>query len=82
MPQKATNISKVVFLNSEKADLLRDELKAMTENPVYNTRVVALIDSDSSQFVEKHMRYMSLHLTMDHWQYIQNLKLMTKITTR
>lgn len=51
----------------------------MTDSPLYNTRVFSLIDADPSFFVEKHMRYMSNHLTMDHSQYVQNLRLMTKI---
>ncbi len=73
--------SRTEFLRSERATVLRSELVAMTEDPIYNTRIIAVIDGDPSVFVEKHMRYMSLHLTMDHSQYVQNLRLMTKIST-
>ncbi len=51
----------------------------MIDSPLYNTYVATIIDSDPSHFVEKHMRYMSNHLRMDHFQYVQNLRLMTKI---
>lgn len=67
------------FLGSDKAIELKNELTAMTKNPIYNTHVFA-IDSDPLRFVEKHMRYMSNHLSMDHSQYVQNIKLMTKLT--
>jgi len=80
MPNKSTSKStKGTFLKSEKAEELRLELVAMTKSPLYNTRVLTLFDSDASFFVEKHMKYMSNHLTMDHSQYVQNLKLMTKL---
>ena len=58
---------------------LRSELVAMTESPLYNTKVVTLFETDQAYFVEKHMKYMSNHLKMDHHQYVMNLKLMTKL---
>ncbi len=67
------------FLRSEKAETLRQELVKMAESPVYNTKVATLIETDHLYFVEKHMKYMSNHLKMDHLQYIRNLKLMTKV---
>lgn len=77
MPIKS--ISRNDFLQSERAITLRNELLAMTKDPLYNTKVVAMIDVDESYFIEKHMKYMSNHLTMDHSQYVQNLRLMTKL---
>jgi hypothetical protein len=59
---------------------LQAALLAMTSSSLYNTHVVSLLEADAQLFVDKHMRYMSNHLKMDHWQYIQNLKLMTKIS--
>lgn len=73
------NVSRSKFLQSERAVELRNELVAMTKSSSYNTRVVTLASSDPQYFVEKHMKYMSDHLTMDHFQYVRNLKLMTKI---
>jgi hypothetical protein len=80
MSYQPKSSSRTEFLRSEKADELRLELIAMTKSPLYNTRVIALGGSGAAVFVEKHMRYMSVHLTMDHSQYIQNLRLMTKIS--
>lgn len=80
MSHKTAGISKSDFLKSEKATLLRNELQEMADSPQYNTRVITLIDSDASYFVEKHMNYMSNHLNMDHSQYVKNIKLMTLIT--
>jgi hypothetical protein len=74
------SLSKQEFLRSEKAKLLRDELVLMVKSPVYNTRpLYSPNDTTGSQFVEKHMIYMSNFLGMDHMQYISNLKLKTKI---
>lgn len=80
MASKPSHMSRTEFLGSEKAIELENELIAMTKDPMYNTRVVALLDADAQRFVEKHMRYMSNHLNMDHAQYVQNLKLMTKVS--
>lgn len=80
MLYKPTATSRSDFLRSEAATKLREELVEMTNNPVYNTRVITLAGSDPFYFVEKHMAYMSNHLRMDHMQYVKNLKLMTKIT--
>lgn len=70
------------FLLSEKALELRSELQAMVADPLYNTQLRYSIDTpDGSHFVEKHMKYMSNHLQMNHGQYIANLRLMTKVST-
>lgn len=73
--------SKNEFLKSEKATLLRTELQKMVDDPKYNTKLrYSLIVSDETQFIRKHMDYMSNHLKMDHNQYVLNLKLMTKLS--
>lgn len=66
-------------MKSVKASQLKDELREMGDSPLYNTKIAALVEADTDYFIEKHMRYMSNHLSMDHFQYVQNLKLMTKI---
>src|ERR1700757_2232936 len=72
--------SRTAFLKTEKARLLREELLAMVKSPEYNTRpIYSTVESEGSQFVEKHMNYMSDFRNMDHWQYVSNLKLKTKI---
>lgn len=79
MTPKPSGTTRTSFLGSDKAIVLRAELEKMVASPLYNTKVVTLLDTNSSFFVEKHMKYMSNHLNMDHAQYIQNLKLMTKV---
>lgn len=75
--------SKQSFLRSDKAEVLRRMLVDMTKSPVYNTHIQGIIDRpDEVRFVEKHMNYMSGFPTMDHMQYVSNLKLMTKIQGR
>lgn len=75
-----TTVAIQKYLDSEAAQSVYKELKAMEESPNYKT-----VDSYSPSsdipltFVEKHMRYLSLHQKLNHQQYISNLKLMTKI---
>jgi len=69
-------------MQSEKAVELRAELTRMVDSALYNTRpIYAMGEGDKYQFVERRMEYMSKYPTMDHWQYVLNLKLMTKIKT-
>lgn len=73
-------LSKQQFLSSEEATDLRSELQKMVKDPAYNTQVrYSLITSPGSQFVNKHMSYMSNHLQMNHKQYLRNIKLMTRL---
>lgn len=73
--------AKQAFLKSDKGIELRKLLLAMTVDPVYNTRLQGLIDyPDEERFIEKHMNYMGNYPRMDHYQYVSNLKLKTKIT--
>lgn len=53
----------------------------MTEDPAYNTHVPGITDRpEDERFIEKHMLYMGKYPQLDHYQYISNLKLKTKIT--
>ena len=68
------------FIKSEKAELLRAELTNMVDSALYNTKPMYSLGSiDKYQFVDQRMDYMSKFPNMDHWQYVLNLKLMTKI---
>ena len=72
--------SKQSFIDSEKGCELRKQLEMMVKSPDYNTHILSLNgDSEGSLFVQKHLNYMSSHKTMDHMQYLSNLKLMTRI---
>lgn len=74
------SISKQTFLKSDEAAVLRAELVAMVESADYNTKpMYSTVESEGSQFVEKHLNYMGGFPNMDHHQYVQNLKLKTKI---
>ena len=73
--------AKQIFFKSDKGIELRKQLVAMTKDAMYNTRLQGLIDyPDEDRFVEKHMTYMGNYPRMDHYQYISNLRLKTKIT--
>lgn len=75
--------SKRDFLKSEQANLLRIELQAMVDDPRYNTILrYSVASPDGSNFIAKHMEYMSCHPAMNHEQYVSNLKLMTKLEVR
>ncbi len=78
MVNKSGTQTRDAFLRSDEAARLRAELTVMAKSPEYNTKVPAMIDTDELYFVEKHMKYMSNHLTMNHLQYVSNLRLMTK----
>ncbi|MCA9335172.1 hypothetical protein KC953_03445 [Candidatus Saccharibacteria bacterium] len=68
------------FMESEKGRSLREQLEMMVESPLYNTHAFSLNgDPEGAVFVNKHMHYMSSHRSMNHSQYLSNLKLMTKI---
>ena len=79
MSYKPNSSKRSTFLESDEAVVLRTELEKMVKSPLYNTKVSTLFSDDSLFFIEKHMKYMSAHLNMDHSQYVQNLKLMTKV---
>lgn len=52
----------------------------MTRSVEYNTQAMySVAEKDGMSFIDKHMRYMSQYPNLNHRQYIQNLKLMTRI---
>jgi len=72
--------AKKAFLTSEEASTLRAQLQEMVESADYNTTPrFSTAESGTSEFVQRHMDYMSAYLSMDHVQYVRNLKLMTRI---
>ena len=67
------------FLASEQAEVIRAELSRMMEDPGYNTpSTYSATTKGDILFVDKHMNYLSVHLSVDHTQYLSNLKLKTK----
>lgn len=72
----AQPFSKQEFLRSEEADLLRKQLLVMIQDKQYNT---SHRYTDGAEFITRHMDYMSQYPTMDHGQYILNLKLKLRV---
>jgi hypothetical protein len=70
------------FSESAQGVLLRAELLKMAKSDEYNTvSTYSVTDTNGLSFVEKHMKYMSQYPTMNHLQYVSNLKVMTKQTS-
>lgn len=75
--------ARMAFAKSEKGQLLREQLESMVKNPIYNTKIYSLTsDFEGTQFIDKHMNYMSRFPKLNHLQYVANLRLMTKIVKR
>ncbi len=67
------------FLNSKEAEDIREELRKMMEDPRFNTDSTYSPDSVGEFFfVDKHMKYLSQHLTLNPQHYLSNLRLMTR----
>ena len=67
------------FLASREAVEIRHELSKMMEDPQYNTKSsYSPASKEMVTFVDKHMKYLSLHLHVSSAQYLSNLKLITK----
>lgn len=75
----AVTIKTQQFLDSETAKEIRLELAKMMEDPTFNTRTTysAVLNGDI-EFDQKHMNYMSSHLSVDPAQYMSNLRLITR----
>ncbi len=74
------SVSQENFLKSVDAVYIRDELVRMEADSGYITPVTftTLTDDNKLQFVDKHMGYLSRHTKIDPFQYLANLKLMTR----
>ncbi|HBO64993.1 TPA: hypothetical protein DD425_03470 [Candidatus Saccharibacteria bacterium] len=67
------------FLESEHGSIVRKELVKMAMSQDYNTTAMYSVnDPEGLTFVDRQMRYMSQYPTMNHIQYISNLKMKTK----
>lgn len=75
----ATSVKTKDFLASQQADDIRTELTRMMNDPSYNTRsTYSAAAKGDVLFVDKHLNYLSLHLSIDPEQYLSNLRLITK----
>ncbi len=73
--------SRVKFLASDEADVIRQDLLAIAMDPAFNTTSIytTTTASESSLFVEKHMNYISNNPTIAPQDYVANLRLRTRI---
>lgn len=68
------------FLDSELADTIRAELQRMVDDPQFNTENSYSPSSvERLEFIDKHMGYLSRHLSLNPNHYLSNLRLMTRI---
>lgn len=69
-----------IFISSEAAVELREELMAMENDPAFNTTssYVPRMNGEIS-FCEKHFTFMSTHLDIQPRDYMNNLRLKTRI---
>ena len=69
-----------IFINSEAAVELREELIAMENDPTFITASTYMpsMKSDIS-FCDKHFAYMSMHQDIQPRDYMNNLRLKTRI---
>ena len=69
------------FLASDLAKTLRAELQSMVDDPQYNTQTSYSPTSEERlEFVDKHILYLSKHLSLNPQHYLSNLRLMTRIS--
>jgi hypothetical protein len=72
------------FIDSVTGQQVARELRDMTVNGSYHTESSYSADGlqfpdHRMSFVDKHLRYLSTHPTLDPSKYIANLKLMTRV---
>lgn len=67
------------FLASQQAEEIREELSRMMNDEHYNTpSTYSAAAKGDVLFVDKHMNYLSSHLSVDPAQYLSNLRLKTR----
>ena len=72
------------FLESQRGEEIRLIFKSMTLSKLYNTS--STYSSDKAKypdsmipFIDKHMNYLIAHPKLEAYQYIANIKLMTRV---
>lgn len=75
---------KVNLYESEEGAVIQNQLREMAADVKYNTGSSYSTDTGSYAdhlipFVDKHMRYLMVHPSVDPIHYLANLRLMTKI---
>ena len=76
----STTLAIEKYLKTDAAKNARKELEVMFASPNYRTESSYSPSSkERITFVNKHVRYLSMHQKINPDQYLSNLKLMTKI---
>lgn len=75
---------KTNFLDSPEAAEAKAALRLMASDDAYNTRSSYIANGTNYPdnlipFVDKHMNYLNTHPSIDHRQYLSNLRLMMRI---
>ena len=73
-------LSQQKFLDSDDAAVIREQLVTMMGDKTFNTSATyAATRDDALPFDEKHMTYLSDHPKLNPQQYMQNLRLKTRL---
>ncbi len=80
----ANNKRQADFIASAEAQEIRKQLLDMLENGKYTTESSYSTDTEQYPdsmipFIEKHMRYLTTHPSVDPAHYLANLRLMTRV---
>lgn len=80
----ATHSKRPDFFTSEDGFDLLKKLEAMIADKSYNTSPSYSANSELypdnlMPFIDKHVAYLQQHPSIDPWQYIANLRLMTRL---
>jgi len=68
------------FLASDAAKIAREDLVKMMDDPCFNTTSMYSPSSDDKMlFVDRHMKYLGQHPSLNPQHYLSNLRLMTRI---
>lgn len=69
------------YYASDVCQQARNQLKALADNPQYNTGPADL-DQDTRSFVDRHLYYLSMHPNTKLEGYVSNLKVMLNTKRR
>ncbi len=80
----ATHKPKHDFFATEEGHKIKEQLHRMSEDESYTTGSsyianTALYPDNSISFVDKHVRYLKAHPSVNPQHYVSNLRLMTRV---
>ncbi len=80
----ATTKKKVNLFETEEGVAIKEALELMVKDKTYNTKSTYTADSANYAdnvlpFVDKHMKYLGSHPSVNPQQYLANLRMITRI---